>query len=195
MQGKSSTPFDVYVADAWKNLPGGIQDVEASLPGALALIADGDEIPELVRLAMHVLGERLGRWEDGVKYLLKIEGLPQHEANSEGGRAVNRALACLELASGLKTSLRGYNASDQIRILSACSVILSSHKKSERAWQMIGEIQQLFSTAGLPPDDPAHGELVICADRMARNLKEKPWRTEKDELLLLLVTQLSNRPL
>ena len=87
--------FDRFVSQAWDDHADDSPAVAARLQDqALALVTESAQVPRLAHLAHHVLGEHLGRWDDGLRFLRQLDSLPAWQTAMADG-------SVLRLISGL----------------------------------------------------------------------------------------------
>jgi tetratricopeptide (TPR) repeat protein len=180
--------FDDFLSQAWNDHAKQAEEVAKKIPGGIALIEKGEEIPQMAHLITHVFGEHLGRWEQGVQVLQGLKQNPCFVKMSESDLSISRSIASLEMASGKRQSVEDLSTSDQIRVLAVAASALSEQKNSDKAQSLF---RQALDSAqiGIIKDDPANRALAVTGNNLACSLEEKAVRTPKDTELMILAAQ------
>jgi hypothetical protein len=184
--------LDTFLDQAWNDHANHAAAVAMRLPEGLPLVQDDDGVMRLAALAHHVLGEHLGRWQEGLAFLARLTERGVQGAN--GAASIARCQASLRLSGGLADERAAMTASDQCRVttMAACNLSASD---TARAAQLLHDAVALAgdlpdgdpgvralaansnSIAGtlqdLTPLEPAQRELMICAAQVARTQWER----------------------
>src|SRR4051812_31627485 len=91
-------------------------EVAERLAGAIGSIASTDDALAFARLAAHVYGEHLGRFDDGIALLQRIAALPVAMADAPTA-ALRRHAATLRFASGDTACLAPLANDDRAAVL------------------------------------------------------------------------------
>ena len=134
---------------------------------------------------MHVYGEHLGRWSEGVARLEQLGQLPCLVAASEGDRALTRGIASLQLASGERSSVDDLALSDQVMVMAVAASALSEQLQPARA-RTLFVAALTAAQSGLDNADPALRALAVTGNNLACALEEKSGRSAEDTDLMLL---------
>lgn len=187
--------LEEFVSQGWRDHAKDAAGVFARLPEGVLLVSKAEELPALAGLMVHVAGEHLGRWSDGLALLECLEGLPVFDATNPSGKAVLRSKAVLHRCLGdsisearlTKASLTGGNlpeASDRVRVLTVAAAALLGQKQIERASADLETAMEL-AAYGPTKEDPAARALAVTANNLAVELEQRPERTEAERALML----------
>ena len=187
--------LEEFVSQGWQDHGDDAAGVFGRFGDAPSLVTDAAHLPALAALIVHVSGEHLGRWADGVAHLERLESLPVFDAASPHGKAVLRSKAVLHRCAGNKeeeerctaASLTGGDvpeASDRIRILAVASSALAGQKQLDRARADLEEAVAL-AAYGPTKDDPAARSLAITSHNLAVEFEKKDELTDDERALML----------
>lgn len=160
-------PVAERVALAWSIHGVDPEGVAASLPDMIEA-CDAQHAPSVAGLVVHVLGEHLGRWEEGLACLAALPADP----------SVSRSVAALEQAAGRGTDLEG---SDRARVLAIAASAVAGHGRVEEAGAWLEEAEGIVR--GLADDDPAVRVTAISANNLATVLLDLERDAAGDGLL------------
>jgi hypothetical protein len=173
------------------------------LPEGIALAGEPDHLPPLAALIVHVAGEHLGRWRDGLDLLARLADLPAFDPEEAAGKAVLRSRAILDLCAGEDAAFasdleRGHPGGDlpfestRVRVLAVAAAALAGQGRLDEAAARFREAAEL---AGYGParDDPAARALAITGNNLACELEERPGRTPAEDDLLELAAKTARR--
>jgi len=173
--------MDERISKAWSRHGDDPEGVAGELP---QLVEDVDEAAAAAGLLVHVLGEHLGRWEEGLALLARL-------AERFGAQdALRRSEAALELASGNEDGAQaalaacedGALASNEARVLAVAAAAIAAHGRAAEAGTWL---ERAASLAGeLADDDAAVRAVAITGNNLAVALEEKPERAGEDDALL-----------
>src|SRR6478735_9411560 len=91
-------------------------EVAERLAAGVGTIGSADDALAFARLAAHVYGEHLGRFEDGIALLERVAALPEATADAPAA-ALRRHVATLRFASGDVGCLAPLAADDRVAVL------------------------------------------------------------------------------
>ncbi|MBI5719799.1 MAG: hypothetical protein HZC37_19175 [Burkholderiales bacterium] len=176
--------FDAWLNKAW--------DEHAAQPAGVAARIGGEGLPlartdahvaALIRLANHVCGEHLGRWDEGRQLIFQL-GTSDH-AGSAAGVAQRIFDASLALAGGLADTRGAMVASERIRVGAHAAGALAE-RDAPRAASLLREAALEVDTEALPNSDPACRAIAINGNDIAMTLSEKLLRSDAERDLMLL---------
>lgn len=129
------------------------------------------QVGALARLVVHLLGEHLGRFEDGRWRLAALEGHPL--ARDPAARSELRVgRAALNLAEGLAAPIAHFAPAEVVRAQSSAAAICVGRGQSDRALAFIAAARQRLSD--LPDAKPAdHRPLAVACNNMAWELHDR----------------------
>lgn len=182
--------FDTFISQAWRDHAENSDAVAARLPEALSLLEKPEQVAPLARLIVHVEGEHLGRWQEGLELLSRVKESP-HSSGPEAEAALRRGSATLTACERGSLPAEGLSASDKARCLAAAAAALSARGQGERAEAFFRSALQ--AAAKLPKDDPAQRDLAVTSNNMASILEEKADRAFRDTELMLMAAHAARR--
>lgn len=181
--------FDRFLDQAWTDhaeQPAAVAERLAE-PG-LALLQQEDQVPPLAALALHVHGQHLARWAEGLAFQQRLAALPLVAAGSTTAAALQRNAAVLQLAGGLADVRAGLPASEATRITAMTAAALGEHDPA-RGRQLLEEATATVETHALPDADLAVRALAVAGNNLATALEERPARSEAERALMILAAQ------
>ena len=149
-------------------------EVAERLAGALCAIASADDAVAFARLAAHVYGEHLGRFDDGIALLERVAALPEAAADAPAA-ALRRHVATLRFASGDAACLAPLSTDDRAAVLALGASTLAGRGAFAAAIAAYREATAL-AAPGLPAGSPALRALAAGGNNLAAALEEKPSR-------------------
>ena len=187
--------LDDFVSKGWSDHGDDAEGVFARLPEGFALVTELRHLPALAGLIVHVSGEHLGRWHDGVALLERLELLPCFDPQSSVAKQIARSKAVLHRCAGNRAEeerctaagLSGGGvpeASDRIRILAIASAALVGQKRMAEARADFDAAVALASY-GPGKDDPAARALAITAHSIASEFETRPTLTDDERAMML----------
>ncbi len=184
--------FDGFIGKGWdehvKDAPGVAARLQSE---GVALLSSAAQIVPLAHLAHHVMGEHLGRWQEGLQFQERLAALPLCEPGGTAAQALRRFMASLQLASGT-TGMRdvrdALGTSDRIRVTAMAAASLGEHDTA-RAQQLLQDALLQAEATALPATDPANRALAISGNDLAATLEEKPQRSAQERALMILAAQ------
>lgn len=171
---------------------------------AIPRIEDAKHLPAVAALLVHVAGEHLGRWGDGLAALDRLAALPVHGPASPEAQALLRSRAALLLGSGDRAAAEDCiarahpavptlpAASTRVRVLAVAASALAGQRRVDDA---IALFEEALSLASYGPDkaDPASRALAVTGNNLAASLEEKTGRSAAEDRLLELAAKTGRR--
>jgi hypothetical protein len=194
--------LDELVAKGWQDHAADPEGVLERLRGGVALVREPKDIPAISALIVHVSGEHLGRWNDGVALLEELERLPLFDRTTAEGKAVARGQAvlhrcagrpdeaerCLEALSaptgGDPAGQGGVPPSERIRVLAVAASALVGQKRLAEGARDFEEAVSLASY-GPTSGDPAARSLAVTGHNLACELENRPALAPEEKELML----------
>ncbi|MBK9606628.1 MAG: hypothetical protein IPO58_09540 [Betaproteobacteria bacterium] len=172
--------LDAFLDQAWSDHAAQAAAVAERLPEGLQLVADDDGVLRLAGLAHHVLGEHLGRWQEGLTFLAQLAERNVHGAG--GAASLARCAASLRLCGGLADGRAAMTASDQCRVTAMAASNLAAFDTARSALLL----EDALARAGdLPDADPGVRALAANSNGIAATLQElAPLEPARRELML-----------
>lgn len=193
--------LDEFVSKGWQDHATDAAGVFARLPDGLALVTGTNQLPALAALTVHVAGEHLGKWNEGVALLDRIAALPAFDATSAAGKLVMRSKAVLHHCAGdREAEARAFaagcsggeipEASDRIRVLAVAASALAYQKRLEEARADFEECVRL-AAYGPKATDPAARALAVTAHNIAVEFENRPELTKDERALMIRAAYVS----
>ncbi len=195
--------LDEFVSQGWQDHAADAAAVMSRFPQGLDLVTEPKHLPALAGLVVHVAGEHLGRFDEGIRLLGRLERLPLFDPSTPEGKAVARSLAVLHTCAGNATDAARWTAaartgggtpedSDRVRILAVAASALAGQKRLREAAEAFDEALAL-AKYGPGASDPAAKALAITGNGLACTLEESPARTPDETALMLRAAEASLR--
>ena len=181
------------VQTGWRDHGDDAESVWTRLPEGLALVENGGDALMLSSLALHVAGEHLGLWDEGLRFLERVRDETPAGEDEGTRRALARQAAVLEHCAGREPERdarmeEGRDpdrpaGSTDARVLAIASSALSGQRRGEEATAAFRRALEAASY-GPASDDPAARALAVTANNLACELEERPDRDAEDDALL-----------
>jgi tetratricopeptide (TPR) repeat protein len=187
-----------FLNRGWRDHAGHAEVVADRLPEGLSLITGPGQAGRLAGLVVHVLGEHLGRWQDGVRLIRAIAALPVAAAPSDQ-RALLRSLATLQYCAGrtadfedsLRRAAPGGVAEDTDRV-SALAVAAAALVGQGRVDEAQAAFDAALSHASAPPLSVAR-TLAITGNNLSWDLEEKDDRTGPEAVMMIRAARIARQ--
>lgn len=185
--------FTDFVTHAWdEHAAQPVAVAERLATQGLALVNEPAHVAPLAQLVHHVLGEHLGRWDDGLAALQALAAHPVCVAGAPAAQAVSRYRASLALCAGQPDTRPGMSLSDAIRVTALAAAALAE-QQTPRAMDLLRDALARMDAAQLPADDPAHRAMAVAGNNLACTLEEKAVRSDAEVALMVLAAQTGRR--
>ena len=164
--------FDAFMEQAWSDHGEHPAEVAARLEGCIEDVGAPAEAQALARLGIHVMGEHLGEWMRGMRWLdaLAVHAAPFSDEALE--RSLARGRATLRLAAGDATAALGLVRDDAAAAYAAAAAAVAGRADFRRALDALEHARTLAS-AGLAPGSPAVRALAVAGNNVSAALEEK----------------------
>lgn len=179
--------FSQYIDQAWTDHVTDTQRVAGSFETGISLLQMESQVAEFAKLLAHVLGQHLGRWQQGIDWLRRLQSHPL-AINDENQSALRRYVASLEMASGSRTELNEFSISDRVQVCAMAANALSEHKQAEKTKSQFLAALEL-AQSGLSKEDPANRLLAVTGNNLAFALEEQKSRTPAEVELMILAAE------
>ena len=192
--------FDAFIGQGWDDHVKDASGVAARLQtDGIALLSEARQIVPLAHLAHHVMGEHLGRWQDGLQFQRQLAALPLCQPGSAEALALRRFIASLQLASGTAAPANvqaderaAMSASDAIRVTAMAAASLAG-QDTARALALFQDALAQADRAALPDTDPCARALAVSGNNLASTLEVKASRSTEERSLMILAAQTARR--
>jgi len=162
--------FDSFVSQAWADHGDDPAGVAARLHTDTPAPSTPAQLEALIRLAVHVLGEHLGAFDDA---RWRLSALATHEhANADVQSALRASLAAIDLADTGRASLAGFTDSEVVRALCSAASICVGQERSAAALDFIAAARKRL--AQMPQTTPTdHRPLAAASHNIAWVLHDR----------------------
>jgi hypothetical protein len=165
-----SETFDAFLARAWADHADRSEAVADRLRTQTPAPGKPEHLSALARLVVHLLGEHLGRFDDGRWRLAALAG--HALANADVQSALRVSQATLTLAEGRVLPMDGLSASERLRAEAGAAAICLGRGQTDRALAFLAAARE--GLAALPQSTPAdHRPLAVACNNMAWELQER----------------------
>lgn len=167
--------LDEVLQAGWADHGDAPQSVADQLAAAVHRVGTSEQAIPFARLLVHVYGEHLGQWQQGIELL---EKLVQHMAGSgstdSAGATLQQGIASLRYASGddVAAALRGLTTTQRVSALTVAASALAAHGNTTRAIEAFTNALQ-SANAGLPEGSPAIRSVAVAGNNLASTLEGK----------------------
>ncbi|MEP7280479.1 MAG: hypothetical protein ABI696_00760 [Rubrivivax sp.] len=184
------TDFDRFLGRAWNEHADDAPGVASRLPQAVAAVTHAAQAERLAALIVHVHGEHLGRWHDGLATLdalsRRLQALPTEAAvdRAAAEAALQRQGAALRLAAGDPNALQGLASDAAI----AARAVVAGIAAGRDDWPTaIAHWRRALADAapGLPDGSPALRALAVTGNNLAAALEERASRSADETAAML----------
>ncbi len=192
--------LDELVADGWQRHAQEPETVLRQLAQQVGLVSEPGHLAPFAGLVTHVAGEHLGRFEEGLALLSRLERLPWFQPSAPEARSVARSRAALELAAGDESAAErslaaGLGpgatapASDRVRALATAASALAARGRTAEAGRAL---ERALHEVGPAPraDDPAVRALAVTGNNLAVELENRAARTPAEDGLMVRAAEL-----
>src|SRR5262245_45243734 len=194
--------LDEFVGKGWHEHADDAEGVWKRLPRGIDLTKEPKHLVALCGLAVHVSGEHLGRWDDGLAFLARLERHAAFDAKTPEGKAVLRGKAVLHHGAGRAADYARYEeasrvagshpASNRVRVLGTVSSAYANLGRVAEAKAAMNEAVAL-AAYGPAKDDPAARSLAITGNNLAAALENTKKRTKEQDALMVLAAEVGLR--
>lgn len=196
------TPEEL-VASGWQRHAADPEGVLATLAQHVGAVTTPAHVAAVAGLTVHVAGEHLGRWADGLALLGRLEALPAFDPTSAEGKALRRGQAALQRCAGdlaaferslaaARTGGAVPEASDRARVLATAAAALAGRGRPRDAGMLLDEALRL-TAYGPKADDPAARALAVTGNNLAAELEGRLTRSADEDALMVRAAEVGLR--
>jgi tetratricopeptide (TPR) repeat protein len=182
-----TTTFKEYLENAWSTHATEPKKIADEFKLNFNLMNSEDDVMSMAGLIVHVCGEHLGNWEQGIELLKKLK----NNAPIKDKEQMKRFVAILNLGNNPNISIEEFSPSDQIRICSGTSSALASLGGVKNAEKLFSKAVEL--AANITKEDPANKALAIAGNGIATSLEEKESRKPNEVDLMILAAHTARK--
>lgn len=178
--------FQSFLSACWDDHAQDASAVYSRLREGPTLATELAHLAALSSLVVHVAGEHLGRWEDGLSLLDDIERSPLFDARDPLGRAVRRSRSVLLWCAGRRAESETVLASaidparpegsSAGRVLALAASALAGQRRTEEA-DLALTLALQAAAYGPTAEDPLAKMLAITGNNLASALEERADRS------------------
>lgn len=178
--------YNDFDQQAWAEHGDAPGQVASRLPEGLGLARTPAEVLEWIRLATHVMGEHLGRWDEGLALLEQAR--PGCGDDALALSALTRHQAALHWCAGRPSATEGLPPLEGVGALSVAASALVERGQIDRAIETYARAERL-AAGGVPEGSTALRALAIGGNNLAATLQTHPDRTDAQTQAMLSAAQ------
>jgi hypothetical protein len=164
--------FDAFIEQAWSDHGEHPAEVAAGLERCIEDVTAPAQAQAVARLGVHVMGEHLGEWMRGVRWLDALAAHAAPFADAALERALARGRATLRLTGGDAAAACELAPDDAAAAYAGTAAALAGRADFRRALDALEHARTLAS-AGLPAGSPAARALAVAGNNVSAALEEK----------------------
>ncbi|MBC7427384.1 MAG: hypothetical protein H7336_02155 [Bacteriovorax sp.] len=128
--------FKEYVKSAKRGDP---KIVASEFKTNFTLMESVEDVTEMTNLIVHVCGEKLGEWEQGLELLKKLK----NNAKIPDKSHMDRSVAILTLGNNPNTSIEKFSSEDQIIIYTTTAAAIKNLGGLKNAEKLLQKAEEL----------------------------------------------------
>ena len=175
---------DTFVRQAWREHADATEAVAARLDDGRALITDPAQVAPFASLAVHVLGEHLGRWHDGVAMLDRLAALD----DGRSAALLARQRAMLRHMAGDADALAPLDGAERHAALALVASTATGRGALTAAIDALRQSLDGLDDA-LPDDAPVWRAIAVAGNNLACSLEELPSRSDAQVAAMLMAAE------
>lgn len=180
--------FTNYLSNAWALHSINPKKVADEFKANFSLMNTDDDVMAISRLIVHVCGEHLGNWQQGIELLRKLK----NNATIKDKNEMNRLVAILDLGNNPNISIDKYSLSDRVIIYSTTAVALTSLGGTKNAAVLFSKACEI-AQSDISAEDLANRSLAIASNSMACTLENKKERSQKETELMITAATMARK--
>lgn len=180
------TTLESFVDKCWDDHAADPSGVAERVRQALSLVRDQDGLVRVALLVHHVLGEHLGRWEQGLEILHGLAALGVQGESSEA--VLKRCKASLRLCAGASDDRLAMTPGEACRVtaMAACNLSQYDSRRSARYME-----EAATAADGFPNDEPAVRAVASLANNIAATLQDRRPLDDQGRRLMIRAAELA----
>jgi hypothetical protein len=167
--------FEKLLETGWRDHGDHPQQVVQRFSELLDNAAEPAQGIVLGQLIVHVMGEHLGKWQEGLEWMDRLAA-KFSTTTLDFDQALSRYRNTFLIALGNFSQLKGLSISDQIRSLAMAATALMAKGQQEWGKKAYLEAKERANEV-LGDKDPAHRALAVMGNNISATLEEKPNRS------------------
>jgi tetratricopeptide (TPR) repeat protein len=180
--------FNDYLNNAWSIHAADPKKVANEFKSNFNLMNSDDDVMAISRLIVHVCGEHLGNWQQGIELLRKLK----NNAPIKDKNEMNRLMAILDLGNNPNISIEKFSQSDKTIIYSTTAAALASLGGLKNAAVLYHKACEI-NIVEINAEDPANHALAIASNSIACKLEDKKERTQKETELMITAATMARK--
>jgi tetratricopeptide (TPR) repeat protein len=181
------TSFKEYLDYAWVTHKTEAKSVAEEFKSKFNLMETEDDVMSMAGLIVHVCGEHLGNWEQGIDLLKKLK----NNAPIKDKEQMKRFVAIMNLGNNPNISISEFSPSDQVIIFSDTASALAKLGGLKNTEKLFSKALEYASD--LTKEDPAYKALAIAGNSIAKSLEAKELRKPDEVDLMILAAQTAKK--
>jgi hypothetical protein len=177
--------LDALLKTAWNDHADHPQAVADLLVANCNQVETSAQVTPFVRLLVHVYGEHLGQWQQGVALLTSLRQQLAFAPNEAATAALQRAVATLRYANGDTSALDALDGQQRASALATAASAFAGRHDSARAIVAFTEALRI-AEQGLPAGSPTLRDLAVTSNNLAATWEEKADRQPNETTAMLL---------
>jgi tetratricopeptide (TPR) repeat protein len=180
--------LDAFLESAWNDHADRPQEVADRVAASFHLVRVPEHFAPFARLLVHVYGEHLGQWQQGVELLESLRQLPSFDNGGIAASSIARGMATLRYAGGAAQDLTTLSVDDRVCALATASSALAARHEISRA---IAAFTEAIESAqpSLPSGSPGIRALAVGGNNLAATLEEKSDRSASETAAMVAAAE------
>lgn len=166
--------FKEYLDSAWSTHKTDPKKIADEFKLNFNLMDSEEDVMSMADLIVHVCGEHLGNWEQGIDLLKKLK----NNAPIKDKEQMKRNVAILTLGNNPNISIEEFSMSDQIIISCATASALAKLGGLKNAEKLLNKAVEL--AGNISKEDPAIKSLAMTGNHIATMLEKKTERKQSE---------------
>jgi tetratricopeptide (TPR) repeat protein len=179
------TDLDALLKAAWNEHGDAPQTVADRLVAHCNRVETSAQVAPFVRLLVHVYGEHLGQWQEGVELLTTLRQQLAFAPDAAATAALEKAVATLRFAGGDANALEGLEGPLRASALATAASAFAGRNEMARAIAAFTEALRI-AELGLPAGSPTLRDIAVTANNLAATWEEKTDRQPSETTAMLL---------
>jgi hypothetical protein len=164
--------LDEFLKQAWADHTDAADAVAQRLAGSTALVGEAAQVAPYARLVVHVYGEHLGRWPEGIALLDSLRHRPGG-AEPAARQAIDRSIATLRHATGEAGAVDALPPDERVQALAGAAAILIERGATGEAVGALDAALAQAAALALPPGSAVARALGVAGNNIADTLEKR----------------------
>jgi hypothetical protein len=164
--------LDHFLKQAWAEHGDATEAVAQRLAESTALITEAAQAAPYARIVVHVYGEHLGRWPQGIALLHTLRRRPGG-GEPAARQAIDRSIATLRHAAGEAGAVDALPPEERVQALAGAAAILIERGSAGEAIGALDAALAQASALELAPGSPVARSLGVAGNNIADALEKR----------------------